>query len=87
MASGKNVTTFAVPALRPLVMHLFMWKGSKPSDEMSTQREVSPVHMHNHSAIVHIISTSTSFFTCKIIQVDSNCMKKTIILIKRLTCT
>ncbi len=46
MASGKNVTTFAVPALRPLVMHLFMKPIGKLSQELGTQREVSTGHHH-----------------------------------------
>lgn len=41
MASGKNVATFAVPALRPLVMHLFIRTSEgPPTDELITQREV-----------------------------------------------
>ncbi len=37
MASGQNVTTFAVPALQPLVLYLFVRKTGL-SKEVETQR-------------------------------------------------
>ena len=49
MASGKNVAAFAVPALRPLVMHLFMRSVGKPSEELSAQREVRNWFYHNYT--------------------------------------
>ena len=39
MASGRNVTTFAIPALQPLVLTLFV-RPSRESPDLETQREV-----------------------------------------------
>ena len=40
LASGQNVESFAIPALQPLVVYLFMTSSGKPSGELLTQREV-----------------------------------------------
>ena len=37
MASGHNVTTFAIPALQPLVLTLFV-RPSRENSELDTQR-------------------------------------------------
>lgn len=39
MASGHSVTTFAIPALQPLVLNLFV-RPSKDTSELETQQEV-----------------------------------------------
>lgn len=42
LASGQNVESFAIPALQPLVVYLFMTSTSgKPSKDLFTQREVT----------------------------------------------
>lgn len=38
MASGHNVTTFAIPALQPLVLTLFVRPSRENSSELDTQR-------------------------------------------------
>ena len=40
MASGSNVTSFAIPALQPLVLYLFVRPTTTESFELNTQREV-----------------------------------------------
>ena len=44
MASGHNVTTFAVPALQPLVLNLFV-RSTHLSSDIETQRLVLCVYM------------------------------------------
>lgn len=39
MASGHNVTTFAIPALQPLVLALFV-RSTKTSSDTDIQRSV-----------------------------------------------
>ena len=39
MASGHNVTTFAIPALQPLVLHLFV-RSIRLSPDVDIQRFV-----------------------------------------------
>lgn len=39
MASGHNVTTFAIPALQPLVLHLF-FRSTHTSSEFDIHRYV-----------------------------------------------
>lgn len=39
MASGQNMISFAIPALRPLVLYLFV-RPTLKSAELVTQREV-----------------------------------------------
>ena len=38
MASGHNVTTFAIPALQPLVLTLFVRPSRESNTELDTQR-------------------------------------------------
>ena len=38
MASGHNVTTFAIPALQPLVLTLFVRPSRENPTELDTQR-------------------------------------------------
>ena len=38
MASGHNVTTFAIPALQPLVLNLFVRPSRDNPIELDTQR-------------------------------------------------
>ena len=40
LASGQNVDSFAIPALQPLVVYLFVRTSGKPSDDLMTQQEV-----------------------------------------------
>ncbi|KAL5499651.1 hypothetical protein EMCRGX_G011104 [Ephydatia muelleri] len=40
MASGHSVTTFAIPALQPLVLNLFVRPGSQSAPDLDTQRDV-----------------------------------------------
>ena len=45
LASEQNVESFAIPALQPLVVYLFMTSSSKPSKDLFTQREVATYHV------------------------------------------
>ncbi len=38
MASGHNVLTFAIPALQPLVLNLFVRPPTRERDELEIQR-------------------------------------------------
>ncbi len=38
LASGHNVTTFAIPALQPLVLTLFVRPSRESNTELDTQR-------------------------------------------------
>ena len=40
MASGHNVTTFAIPALQPLVLTLFVRPSRESNTELDTQRYI-----------------------------------------------
>ena len=43
MASGHNVTTFAIPALQPLVLTLFVRPSRESNTELDTQRYIHVV--------------------------------------------
>lgn len=77
MASGKNVRTFAVPSLRPLVMHLFTRSVGRPSEDLGPHREVKtnniifyiilcPICINKimMQFILHVIVTFVSFSEC-----------------------
>ena len=69
MASGKNVSTFAVPAMRPLVLYLFVRSTGKISKELNTQREVHLVakqlHIHHrHEEQLEYNNDCNSYYNC-----------------------
>ena len=58
MASGHSVDTFAIPALQPLVLNLFVRPG-KESSELDTQREVvlsMLLRVIDHSRVLSLLT-------------------------------
>lgn len=58
MASGQNVTTFAIPALQPLVLNLFV-RPSRETADLETQREVvlnMLLRLVEHSRIIILLT-------------------------------
>lgn len=45
MASGHNVTTFAIPALQPLVLTLFVRPARESNTELDTQRYIIVLYL------------------------------------------
>lgn len=58
MASGHSVDTFAIPALQPLVLNLFVRPG-KEGPELATQREVvlsMLLRVIDHSRVLSLLT-------------------------------
>ena len=58
MASGHSVDTFAIPALQPLVLNLFVRPGREDS-ELETQREVvlsMLIRVIDHSRVLPLLT-------------------------------
>ena len=65
MASGHNVTTFAVPALEPLVIHLFVYSNRPVSPERDPQREVALnmlLRLIEHPHVVQLLLYVLEFY-------------------------
>ena len=65
MASGQNVTTFAVPALEPLVIHLFVYSNKPVCPEKDPQREVALnmlLRLIEHPHVVQLLLYVLGFY-------------------------